>query len=294
MGEDLPARRRARRRRDLLGVDGDDDALAAELLRRGVDEAPVGDGGGIDRRLVGAGEQQVADVVELAHAAADRQRHEADFGGAADDVDQRAAVLVAGGDVEEAQFVGAGLVVGDGAFDRIAGVAQVDELDALDDAAVLDVEAGDDAGLKHGRPPPSGSAPAPRCGVEPAVVERAAGDRAGEPRAIGFEQAADILDRGEPARGDDRDRDRLGERDGRGDVEALHHAVAADVGVDQRRDAGVLETAAEVDRRDVGGARPAVDGDAAVARVDADGDAAGKQPRSLAHESRGPRPRRCR
>ena len=109
----------------------------------------VGDGGRIDRGLVGAGEQQVADVVERAHAAADRQRHEADFGGAAHDVDQRAAVLVAGGDVEEAQFVGAGLVVGDGAFDRIAGVAQVDEIDALDDAAVLDVEAGDDAGLKH-------------------------------------------------------------------------------------------------------------------------------------------------
>ena len=31
------------------------------------------------------------------------------------------------------------------ALDRIAGVAQVDEIDALDDAAVLDVEAGDDA-----------------------------------------------------------------------------------------------------------------------------------------------------
>ena len=60
-----------------------------------------------------------------------------------------AAVLVARGDVEEAQFVGAGLVVGDGAFDGVAGVAQVDEIDALDDAAVLDVEAGDDARLKH-------------------------------------------------------------------------------------------------------------------------------------------------
>ena len=82
---------------------------------------------------------------ERAHAAADRQRHEADLGGAAHDVEQDAAVLVAGGDVEEAELVGARLVVGDGALDRIAGVAQVDEVDALDDAAVLDVEAGDDA-----------------------------------------------------------------------------------------------------------------------------------------------------
>ena len=65
------------------------------------------------------------------------------------DVEQDAAVLVARGDVEKAQFVGAGLVIGDGAFDRIAGVAQVDEIDALDDAAVLDVETGNDAGFEH-------------------------------------------------------------------------------------------------------------------------------------------------
>src|SRR5208282_2663193 len=49
----------------------------------------------------------------------------------------------------KAQFVGASLVVGDGAFHGIAGVAQIDEFHALDDAAVLDVEAGDDARLKH-------------------------------------------------------------------------------------------------------------------------------------------------
>ncbi len=133
----------------LLGVDGDDDALAAEFLRGGAHEAPIGDGGRIDRDLIGAGEQEIADVLERAHAAADGERHEADFGGASDDVDQRAAVLVARGDVEKAQFVGARLVVGDGAFDGIAGVAQVDEIDALDDTAVLDVEAGDEAGFEH-------------------------------------------------------------------------------------------------------------------------------------------------
>ena len=122
--------------------------------------------------------------------------------------------------------------------------------------------------------------------VEPAVIERAAGDRAGEPRAIGFEQALDVVDRGETARGDDRNLDRLGQRHSGRDVEALHHAVAADVGIDQRRHAGVLEATAEVDRGDVGGARPAVDRDAAVARVDAHRDAAGIEPRRLAHESR--------
>ena len=84
-----------------------------------------------------------------AHAAADRQRHEAGFRGAAHHVEHGAAVFVAGGDVEEAELVGAGGVIGDRRFDRIAGIAQIDEVDALDDAAVLDVEAGNDADLEH-------------------------------------------------------------------------------------------------------------------------------------------------
>ena len=42
-------------------------------------------------------------------------------------------------------------VIGDRRLDGIAGIAQVDEIDAFDDAAVLDVEAGDHAGLEHAR-----------------------------------------------------------------------------------------------------------------------------------------------
>ena len=106
-------------------------------------------GGGVDRHLVGAGQQQLADVLDGAHAAADGERHEAGLRGAAHHVEDGVAVLVAGGDVEEGELVGAGRVIGDRRLDRIAGVAQIDELDALDDAAVLDVEAGDDADLEH-------------------------------------------------------------------------------------------------------------------------------------------------
>ena len=82
-------------------------------------------------------EQQIADVVQRANAAADGQRHEAGFRRALHDVEQYAAVFMACGDVEKAEFVGAGGVIGDGAFDRIAGVAQIDEIDAFDDASVL-------------------------------------------------------------------------------------------------------------------------------------------------------------
>ena len=43
----------------------------------------------------------------------------------------------------------AGGVIGGGLFDRITGVAQRDEIHALHHAAVLDVQAGDDANRQH-------------------------------------------------------------------------------------------------------------------------------------------------
>ena len=116
-------------------------------------EIAIGDGGGIDRHLVGAGQQQLADVVQS------RARRRPPSSG----MKQASAVRLTTskmmprfswrrGDVEEAQFVGARRVIGLGGFDRIAGIAQVDEIDALDDAAVLDIETGNEAGLQHQRP----------------------------------------------------------------------------------------------------------------------------------------------
>ena len=105
---------------------------------------------GIDRHLVGAAGEQLADVLDGAHAAADGERHEAGFRRARHHVEDGVAVFVAGGDVEEAQLVGAGRVIGDRRFHRIAGVAQIDEIDALDHAAVFHVEAGNDADFEHG------------------------------------------------------------------------------------------------------------------------------------------------
>ena len=139
-------------------------------------KSPVRDRGRIDRSLVGAGEQQGADVLRRPNPAANRQRHEADLGGAPHDVQQDAAVLVARRDVEEAEFVRARLVVGDGAFDRVARVAQIDEIDALDDAAVLDVEAGNEARFESHR-----TAPATR-GAPPAAARNSASASRGSSR----------------------------------------------------------------------------------------------------------------
>ena len=150
MGKDLPAAGRAVLRHP-FGVDGDHDALIAEFLRRLAHEAPVVHRRRVDRHLVGPGKQQLADVLNGAHAAADRERHETGLGRAPDHVEQDAARLVARGDVEKTQLVRARGVVDLRGLDRIAGVAQIDEAHALDDAPVLDVEAGDEADFEHGR-----------------------------------------------------------------------------------------------------------------------------------------------
>ncbi len=80
-----------------------------------------------------------------AHAAADRERDEDLLGDALHHVVGGGAVVDGGRDVEERELVGALLVVPRGELDGVAGVAQVLEVDALDDAAGGDVEARDHA-----------------------------------------------------------------------------------------------------------------------------------------------------
>ena len=80
-----------------------------------------------------------------AHAAADRERHEHVVRGPARQLDHGRALVGGRRDVEEDELVGALGVVVRGELDGVPGVADVDELRALDDATVVDVHAGDDA-----------------------------------------------------------------------------------------------------------------------------------------------------
>ena len=103
--------------------------------------------------LVGAGPQQPPGVLDAAHSAADRQGDEHLLGGAGHHVDDGVAGVGRRGDVEEHQLVRALGVVAGGQLDRVAGVAQFDEVDALDHPTGVDVEARDDPRHVHGRRP---------------------------------------------------------------------------------------------------------------------------------------------
>ena len=148
-------------------------------------ERRVGDGRGVQRDLVGAGPQDVAHLVDAPHAAADGERDERPARRPLDDVEERAAALRGGGDVEEDELVGALGGVALGELGRVALVDEVDEAGALDDAAVGDVEAGDHPAAEHQARPheidevgqqPQAVVAAP-LGVELDAEQRAARDR---------------------------------------------------------------------------------------------------------------------
>ena len=103
----------------------------------------------VERDLVGPGSEQCPNVLLAADAAPDGERDEQLLGAVAGQFDDGVALLVRGGDIEEDHLVGAFPVVPGGQLDRVARVADVDEIGALDHAAPVDVEAGDDALEQH-------------------------------------------------------------------------------------------------------------------------------------------------
>ncbi len=217
MGEDLPAIRAAASF-DALGVDRKHDALIAEFFRRFLDEFAAADGGAVDRHLVGAGSQQHANIVHGTHTAAHRQRHEAGFSRAPDHIQHGAAIFVGGGNVEKTQLIGAGGVIGDGRLDGIAGIAQIDEVDALDHPAVLDVEAGNHADLEHSPKLLGRGARVTdqrQCSgrIKTPIVKCPTHDGAGQLLGARGEQRLHIIDGSKAAGGDDGDRNPLGKLD---------------------------------------------------------------------------------
>src|SRR4029079_6519441 len=134
---------------NLLGINRHHDALIAELFCRFLHKSAPADRGSVDRHLVGSVRELFAECVDRPHTAADRKRHEAGLRCTRHHVVDRVAVFMTCGDVEEAQLVGACRIICDGRLDGIAGVAQIDEIDALDHSAVFHVEAGNDANLEH-------------------------------------------------------------------------------------------------------------------------------------------------
>ena len=118
-------------------------------MGRGRHELGMFDGGRIDADFIRTRIQQLANVLDRADSTADRQRHEYLFGRSGDDVQQGVPILMRSGNVQEAQFIGTGLIIDLGDLDRITGVTKIHEADALDHSTVLHVQTWNDAFGQH-------------------------------------------------------------------------------------------------------------------------------------------------
>src|SRR5664280_1497102 len=125
------------------GVDCHDHALATELVGQLGDESRPVHRCGVDTDLVRTGPEQLPGILDRAHPSADGEGDEDHLGGPRDDVDHRPSVVRGSSDVEEDQFIGTLGVIARRQLDRVAGVEQVDEPDALDHPTCVHVQAGD-------------------------------------------------------------------------------------------------------------------------------------------------------
>ena len=130
-------------------VDRDNDALTAVALGRRVQQAGVAHSGRIDRNLIRARAQNLLEILDRADAAAHGDRDEDLPAGAAHHVRDGRAVVARRGDVQKDDLVRALRRVELGQLDRVARVAQADEVNALDHPAVLDVQTGNDSFRQH-------------------------------------------------------------------------------------------------------------------------------------------------
>lgn len=141
-----PARRGPRA---AFGVYCHDEALCTEL--RG---DFLQDFWPLDRRcvysdLVGSNTKKFPGVFDRANASADGERYEQFFRGPSGHVDGGVSSIRRRGDVEEDDLVGSLTVVAGGEFYRVAGITDVDKVDAFDHPAVVYIEARDDPHRLH-------------------------------------------------------------------------------------------------------------------------------------------------
>jgi hypothetical protein len=135
--------------RRALRVDRQHDGLRPRARRDLAQQLRASHRRGVHCHFVRARAQDRRGDIGRVDPAADAEGDREPLGDAGRELDDGAAALVRRGDVEEDELVGALAVVARRERDRVAAVAKIEESRAFHDAAVLHVEAGDDAPREH-------------------------------------------------------------------------------------------------------------------------------------------------
>ena len=139
-------------------VNRNNDALAAEFLCSLCNQLLIGNSGGIDGNLICASAQQLFKIVTGANAAADSQWNKHLLCRAAHNVRDGLPVLIGRCDVQKNNLICTLLRIKRRKLYRITGVAQVDKIDTLDHAAVIDIETRNNTFCEHCHASPAATA----------------------------------------------------------------------------------------------------------------------------------------
>ena len=123
--------------------------MRAVFVAAGIDGRGIGNGRRVKAGLVRTRIEQAAHIFHGAHAAAHGQWNK-DLGSHGfDDGQDQVTPIAGGGNVQKGQLVRALCVVARGDFDGIACIAQLQKIDAFDDATTGNVQTGNDAFGEH-------------------------------------------------------------------------------------------------------------------------------------------------
>lgn len=130
---------------DSLGIDRDDDALRAKAIRGFTYQFRIVNGRRVDTDLICTRIEHSANILNAADAATYRQGNKHVLRNLLYRVHGGIAPLMGGRNVQKRHFVGTLFVVAHGNLHRITRITDTDKIHALDDAAVIHVQAGNDA-----------------------------------------------------------------------------------------------------------------------------------------------------
>jgi hypothetical protein len=103
------------------------------------------DGGSIDTHFIGTSVEHGADILQGPNAATDRERNKYFSGDLFNGVNCGVPLLMAGGDIEKSNLVGARLVIAASNLYRVSGITDADEIHALNNTTLVDIEARNNA-----------------------------------------------------------------------------------------------------------------------------------------------------
>ena len=134
-----------------LGIDIHHGGAAAEPIGYRRHQLGRAHGGRVDAHFFRTGLNELAGILERPDAAPHRERHEDCFRHTPHNVEHDGPAFVAGRDVEKHQLIGPLGFIASRHGHRIAGIDEIQKSCSLDDAALLHIEAWNDAFGEHAR-----------------------------------------------------------------------------------------------------------------------------------------------